>query len=62
VPGYPVTPALFIAAAVAIVLNTVVARPVQALIGLGIVASGLPAYFVWMWLARRSPGSDVVAP
>ena len=62
VPGYPVTPALFIAAAVAIVLNTVVARPVQALIGLGIVASGLPAYFVWTWLARRSPGSDVVAP
>jgi len=39
-----------------------VARPVQALIGLGIVASGLPAYFVWTWLARRSPGSDVVAP
>src|SRR5205807_8793732 len=62
VPRYPVTPALFIAAAVAIVVNTVVARPVQALIGLGIVASGLPAYFVWAWLARRSPGSEVVAP
>src|SRR5207248_5008090 len=45
VPGYPVTPALFIAAATAIVLNTVVARPVQALIGLGIVATGVPVYF-----------------
>src|SRR3989449_268206 len=47
VPGYPVTPALFIAAAAAIVGNTIVARPVQALIGLGIVATGVPAYFVW---------------
>ncbi|HXL52389.1 MAG TPA: amino acid permease, partial [Gemmatimonadales bacterium] len=47
VPGYPVTPALFIAAAAAIVGNTIVARPVQALIGLGIVGTGVPAYFVW---------------
>src|SRR5205823_5847141 len=47
VPGYPVTPALFIAAAAAIVGNTIVARPVQALVGLGIVATGVPAYWVW---------------
>ena len=52
VPGYPLTPALFIAAAAAIVANTIVARPVQALIGLGIVATGVPAYVLWMW--RRS--------
>lgn len=53
VPGYPVTPALFIAAAAAIVVNTIVARPVQALIGLGIVATGVPAYHLWrLW--RRS--------
>jgi len=31
----------------AIVGITIVARPVQALIGLGIVATGVPAYFVW---------------
>ena len=53
VPGYPVTPALFIAAAAAIVANTIVARPVQALIGLGIVATGVPAYVTWTWLRRR---------
>ncbi|HET7295586.1 MAG TPA: amino acid permease [Gemmatimonadales bacterium] len=53
VPGYPVTPGLFIAAAVAIVGNTIVGRPAQALIGLGIVATGVPAYLVWRWLARR---------
>ncbi|PYO98623.1 MAG: amino acid transporter, partial [Gemmatimonadetes bacterium] len=54
VPGYPVTPALFIAAATAIVLNTVVARPVQALIGLGIVATGVPVYFAWRRAIFRS--------
>jgi len=49
VPGYPVTPALFIAAAAGIVGNTIFARPVQGLIGLGIVATGVPAYFVWKY-------------
>lgn len=52
VPGYPLTPALFIAAAAGIVLNTVIARPVQALAGLGIVAAGTPAYLFWR--ARRA--------
>lgn len=57
VPGYPWTPALFIAAAAAVVGNTVIARPVQALIGLGIVATGLPAFFAWRayfaWKKRK---------
>ena len=61
VPGYPLTPALFISAAVAIVANTVAARPVQALIGLAIVTTGVPAYFLWRRRANRS-GSDVIAP
>ena len=47
VPGYPLTPALFILAALAIVANTVVARPQQALAGLGIVLIGTPAYLFW---------------
>jgi basic amino acid/polyamine antiporter, APA family len=62
VPGYPVTPALFIAAAAAIVINTVVARPVQAVIGLCIVATGVPAYFLWRGIARRRTGPGMVAP
>src|SRR2546425_4352143 len=53
VPGYPLTPTLFIAAAAALVTNTIVARPVQALIGLGIVATGGPAYFVWKHRPKR---------
>lgn len=47
VPGYPWTPALFIVAAAAIVVNTIAAQPGLALTGLGIVALGLPAYLLW---------------
>jgi APA family basic amino acid/polyamine antiporter len=47
VPFYPVTPILFIAAAAALVLNTIVAQPVLAAIGLGIVLLGAPAFFIW---------------
>jgi APA family basic amino acid/polyamine antiporter len=47
VPGYPLTPALFIVAAMAIVANTFIARPVQALEGVGIVLLGTPAYLWW---------------
>ena len=47
VPGYPWTPLLFVLAALAIVLNTLVARPRQAVLGLGIVLVGAPAYYVW---------------
>ena len=52
VPGYPLTPALFVAAASVVVANTFVARPVQALAGMGIVLLGTPVYFAWK-RARR---------
>ena len=47
VPAYPIAPALFILAALAIVLNTVALQPVRALVGIGIVLLGVPAYFIW---------------
>jgi APA family basic amino acid/polyamine antiporter len=50
VPFYPLTPLLFIVAAAALVLNTIVRQPGQAAIGLGIVLLGAPAYLIW----RRS--------
>jgi APA family basic amino acid/polyamine antiporter len=46
-PGYPVTPAVFVLAALVIVVNTIVAQPVQSLIGLVLALLGLPAYWVW---------------
>jgi APA family basic amino acid/polyamine antiporter len=47
VPGYPLTPILFLATAGAIVVNTVFAQPKEALFGVLIVAAGIPAYLVW---------------
>jgi APA family basic amino acid/polyamine antiporter len=46
-PGYPLTPVLFVASAVAIVLNTIVSQPVRAAIGIAIVLLGVPAFYVW---------------
>jgi APA family basic amino acid/polyamine antiporter len=46
-PGYPVTPILFVLAALVIVVNTIVAQPVQSLIGLGLALLGVPAYWFW---------------
>jgi APA family basic amino acid/polyamine antiporter len=53
-PGYPITPVLFIAAALVIVVNTVMAQPKQSLIGLGITLLGTPAY-LW-WRKRQASG------
>ena len=47
VPFYPVTPLLFILSAAAIVLNTFIAQPGRAAVGLGVVFLGAPAYFLW---------------
>jgi basic amino acid/polyamine antiporter, APA family len=47
VPGYPVTPILFVASAAAIVLNTMIAQPGRAALGLGVVLLGSPAYLIW---------------
>ncbi|HWW86930.1 MAG TPA: amino acid permease [Vicinamibacterales bacterium] len=52
-PGYPMTPVVFIAAALMIVGNTIVAQPVQSLIGLGLALLGVPVYFFWR--AREAP-------
>ncbi|MGH7506636.1 MAG: APC family permease, partial [Longimicrobiales bacterium] len=54
VPGYPVTPLLFVAAAGAIVVNALFTQPGQAFIGIGVVLLGAPAYLVWR--SRQRPG------
>jgi APA family basic amino acid/polyamine antiporter len=51
VPLYPLPPILFVLAAGAIVVSTVVEQPIQSALGIGIVLLGLPAYFFW----RRQP-------
>ena len=47
VPGYPVTPLIFVGAAAVLVLNVVISTPRNAAIGLGMVLLGLPAYLAW---------------
>lgn len=58
--GYPVVPAVFALSAFAIVINQVVAEPVECLIGLSLVLAGLPVYLLWTLWARsrgtRGPG------
>ena len=54
VPGYPVTPLLFVIAAVLLVVNTIVTQPGISSIGLGFVALGAPVFFIWRGRARSS--------
>ena len=53
VPGYPLTPALFVAAAAALVLNTLATQPGRAFVGLGMVLLGVPAFVAWRRAGQR---------
>ena len=48
IPLYPLAPLIFIVSSLAIVINTLVSNPRDALIGLGLVLVGLPVYFLWV--------------
>ncbi|GAC1476838.1 MAG: amino acid permease [Steroidobacteraceae bacterium] len=48
--GYPVIPLLFLCATAALLINTFVAAPAQALRGVVLLAAGLPFY--WYWSSR----------
>jgi APA family basic amino acid/polyamine antiporter len=53
--GYPLTPLLFLAVTVYFVVNTLVTRPGPSLAGLGLIATGVPVYFIW----RKGGGSQI---
>jgi APA family basic amino acid/polyamine antiporter len=57
VPGYPLTPLLFIVAAIALVANTVMTQPRRAAVGLAIVLAGAPVYAIWQRRAKKVTGS-----
>ncbi len=59
VPAYPFLPLAFILIAAAIVINTVVSRPLESLGGLGIVLTGIPLYLAWNRWAGRRMGAGV---
>jgi len=43
--GYPVTPAIFLCGAGFLVTNTLLTRPFESAVGLGLILLGLPVYF-----------------
>jgi basic amino acid/polyamine antiporter, APA family len=45
--GFPWVPGVFVASYVLILVNTVISRPKEGLLGLAIVAMGVPVYFYW---------------
>ncbi len=54
VPGYPVTPAVFVLAAAYVVISAVLSNPRNAVVGAGLIALGIPAFLYW-----RSRGTEV---
>ena len=57
VPGYPVVPFLFVATALAIVVNTLIATPRESTIGLAFIALGIPVYWAQRAFKRRAGGA-----
>jgi APA family basic amino acid/polyamine antiporter len=53
-PGYPVTPIVFIAAALFISVNTLIQQPLNALAGLAIILLGVPAFLYWQKKGARA--------
>jgi len=62
--GYPVVPLVFIVTMAALLVNTLFARPVESLAGLGITLAGIPVYYHWRQRSQRAvqqPESDADA-
>ena len=59
--GYPFVPLLFIAGSSLLVVNTLLERPAEALIGLGLVALGLPMYWHWNRGRRGAHPAEAMA-
>jgi basic amino acid/polyamine antiporter, APA family len=56
--GYPILPALFIAATAIIVFNELAAHPAESVTGLLIVLAGLPVYYLRTTRLTRPPAPD----
>jgi APA family basic amino acid/polyamine antiporter len=53
VPGYPWTPAAFVAAAIFVVVSSILATPRNALVGTGLLALGVPVFWYWSRAGQR---------
>lgn len=53
--GYPFTPIVFVVVSGALLVSALVATPKQALLGLGVIALGIPFYFFWSRKRETGP-------
>ena len=58
VPGHPLTTALFVLACWLVVANTIYRYPANSLIGMAILAAGVPVYFWWSSRGKGSAASQ----
>ena len=59
VPGYPIVPLIFCGCCAYMVVGTVLYDWRKSLVGLGILAAGLPLYFIPKKLKERQPAADL---
>jgi APA family basic amino acid/polyamine antiporter len=52
-PGHPFTTAVFCLACLGIVANTIYKFPGNTLIGLAILVTGVPVYYIWKWISHQ---------
>ena len=61
--GYPVTPVIFLAITVWFLGNMLVTRPWPSWAGMGLMLTGVPAYFLWqrfgMQHRKSEPGFEL---
>jgi APA family basic amino acid/polyamine antiporter len=55
--GYPVVPVLFILVAGWLLVNTVITNPANSLVGMGLIALGLPVYYI---LTRNADETEAI--
>jgi APA family basic amino acid/polyamine antiporter len=53
--GYPLTPLLYVAVSLWMMSYSLFSRPIESLIGLLIVAAGIPVFWLWRRSARAEP-------
>src|ERR1700675_3116799 len=56
--GYPLTPLIFLAAAIALTVNLWMVRPVRSSLGLLVILAGIPFFYRWRKTAPSSEASE----
>ena len=53
--GYPVTPLVFLCGALFVLGNYLVSEPVKFAVDIGVILTGIPAFYLWRRFARPTP-------